>query len=69
MVVDYRAHPGYLQELIRTGHPDKQRSRWMVKASSGGAQHYGGRFQSLDDAIAAAEQLRKDLGFRDTREH
>ena len=45
---------------------DKQRSRWRVKVSSGGTQHYGGLFQSLEDAAAAAERLRQELGFRDT---
>ena len=45
---------------------DKRTSRWLVHVRCGGILHYGGLFQSLEDAIAAAEQLRKDLGFRDT---
>ena len=45
---------------------DKRTSRWRVMVRLGGILHYGSRFQSLDDAIAAAEQLRRDLGFRDT---
>lgn len=45
---------------------DKQRSRWMVQVKRDGILHHGGRFQSLDEATAAAAQLRKDLGFRDT---
>ena len=45
---------------------DKRASRWMVQAELNGILHYGGRFQSLEDAIAAAERLRAELGFRDT---
>ena len=29
MVVDYRAHPGRLQELIRTGYPDDPNGCWL----------------------------------------
>lgn len=45
---------------------DKHRSSWKVMMKRDGTQHYGGLFYSIEDAIAAAEQLRKDLGFRDT---
>lgn len=40
--------------------------RWQVQVWRDGVQHYGGLFQYLDDAAAAAERLRKELGFRDT---
>lgn len=45
---------------------DGQTSRWRVEACFNGRRHRGGRFQSLEEAAAAAERLRKDLGFRDT---
>ena len=44
----------------------KQAARWQVRVMRGGVLHFGGYFQSLEDAAAAAERLRKDLGFRDT---
>lgn len=45
---------------------DKQKSRWRVKVRLDGVLHHGGYFHSLEDAAAAAERLRKELGFRDT---
>lgn len=48
---------------------DKQTSRWRVRVALDGARHYGGCFQVLDEAVAAAERLRKELGFRDTTDH
>lgn len=44
----------------------KRKSRWMVHVELDGIQHRGGYFRSLDDAAAAAERLREELGFRDT---
>ena len=45
---------------------DKCRSKWLVRVFLEGARHYGGYFHSLEDAAAAAERLREDLGIRDT---
>ena len=45
---------------------DKHTSCWRVRVKLGGVYHHGGGFQSLEDAVAAAERLRKELGFRDT---
>lgn len=45
---------------------DKQKSRWRAEVRHGGIQHHGGLFGSLEDAAAAAAQLRQELGFRDT---
>lgn len=41
-------------------------SRWRVRVGVGSVRHSGGYFHSLDDAAAAAERLREELGFRDT---
>ena len=45
---------------------NKQTSRWEVGVRFDGIKHHGGYFDSIDDAAAAAERLRKELGFRDT---
>ena len=45
---------------------NKRKSRWRVQVERDGIKHHGGYFRALDDAVAAAERLRKELGFRDT---
>ena len=44
----------------------KRESGWRVQVWRDGINHYGGLFRSIDDAVAAAERLRKELGVRDT---
>ena len=44
----------------------KHMSHWRVQVWLDGVNHHGGYFDSLDDAAAAAERLRKELGVRDT---
>lgn len=45
---------------------DKRKSRWRVQVWRDSIAHFGGYFHSLEDAAAAAERLRKELGIRDT---
>ena len=44
----------------------KRESCWRVQVRIDGACYHGGYFHSLNDAAAAAERLREELGVRDT---
>ena len=62
-----RARPGANNTSGHRGvYWNKRKSRWQVRVWRDGISHSGGYFRSLEDAVAAAERLRKELGFRDT---